>query len=256
MSKAEVEYRFKPQGETLDRYMAGRDRVTAIMGPLGSGKTFASCQRIFSQMCQQPANAAGVRKSRWFAIRNTYPDLQNTTIKDWREMFDSFDSKAQSLGKFSMDFPPTHRLKFRLPDGTRVESELVFLALDRPDSVRKLRGAQATGFWLNEMKELDKEIVDMCDLRHGRYPQKSETGPYWHGMIGDTNAPDDDHWYYKLAEEDKPEGWTFLRQPGGVIKEFGKWKPNPNAENLNNYSVSTLVLVSWAQIASCCWVMW
>jgi len=229
-----IEFRFKPQGNVLEQYMSDRGRVTCIMGPLGSGKTFGSCQRIFSQICEQPPNREGVRKSRWFAIRNTYPDLQSTTIKDWREMFDSFDQKSQSLGRFTNDFPPTHHLKFRLPDGTRVESEVVFLALDRPDSVRKLRGAQATGFWLNEMKELDKEIIDMCDLRHGRYPSKAETGAYWHGMIGDTNAPDDDHWYYDLAENVRPEGWNFLKQPGGVIKEFGVWKPNPEAENLNN----------------------
>lgn len=229
-----IEFRFRPQGKVLEEYMASRDRVTCIMGPLGSGKTYGSCQRIFTQMCEQPASKDGVRKSRWFAIRNTYPDLQSTTIKDWREMFDSFDKKEQALGRFTNDFPPTHHLKFRLQDGTRVESEVIFLALDRPDSVRKLRGAQATGFWLNEMKELDKEIVDMCDLRHGRYPSRAEAGEYWHGMIGDTNAPDDDHWYYDLAENVKPEGWRFLRQPGGVIKEFGKWVPNPNAENLNN----------------------
>lgn len=229
-----IEFRFKPQGETLEEYMSDRGPVTCIMGPLGSGKTYGSCQRIFAQMCEQPANRDGVRKSRWFAVRNTYPDLQSTTIKDWREMFDSFEGKGQALGRFTNDFPPTHHLKFRLQDGTRVESELVFLALDRPDSVRKLRGAQATGFWLNEMKELDKEIVDMCDLRHGRYPSRAEAGDYWHGMIGDTNAPDDDHWYHELAEKVKPEGWKFLRQPGGVVKEYGKWVINPDAENLNN----------------------
>jgi len=53
-------------------------------------------------------------------------------------------------------------------------------------------------------------------------------------MIGDTNAPDDDHWYYKLAEEDKPEGFNFYRQPGGVLKVNNKWVPNDNAENLGN----------------------
>ncbi len=36
-------------------------------------------------------------------------------------------------------------------------------------------------------------------------------------MLGDTNAPDEDHWYYRLAEETRPEGWEFFRQPGGLL---------------------------------------
>ena len=224
-----------PQGDVLAEYMALRGRVTFIMGPIGSGKTYGSCQRIFTQMCEQEPNSSGMRKSRWIAVRNTYPDLKGTTIKDWRELYDNDEVK---LGKFNMDFPPTHSLDFDLPDGTRVISEIVFLALDRPDSVRKLRGLQVTGFWLNEVKELSKSVVDMCDGRHGRYPDNCS----WHGMIGDTNAPDTDHWYYKLAEEVKPDGWTFLKQPGGVLEIIEgpignrrhKWVPNPQAENINN----------------------
>lgn len=229
------EFLVAPQGDVLAEYMASRVRNTFIMGPIGSGKTYGSCQRVFNQMCEQAPNSSGVRKSRWIAVRNTYPDLKGTTIKDWRELYDNDEVR---LGKFNMDFPPTHYLDFDLDDGTRVISEMIFLALDRPDSVRKLRGTQVTGFWLNEVKELSKAVVDMCDGRHGRYPDNVS----WHGMIGDTNAPDTDHWYYKLAEEVKPDGWKFLKQPGGVIECVTggvhnrriEWQVNPSAENLNN----------------------
>lgn len=186
-------------------------------------------------MREQQANNEGVRPSRWFAVRNTYPDLFGTTIKDWLSMYGD-------LGHFKHGNkePPTHKLKFKLEDGTTVEAEVVFIALDRPEHVKKLRGTQGTGFWLNEVKELNKAIVDMCDGRHGRYPSMVSGGvkPTWHGMFGDTNAPDEDHWYYKLAEEDKPEGWKFFRQAGGLIR-MGKGKHikyivNPAAENLHN----------------------
>jgi hypothetical protein len=168
-------------------------------------------------------------------VRNTYSELFTTTIKDWLEL-------ASELGPFNQGGmqPPHQKITFELPDKTLVSSEVVFIALDRPDSVKKLRGSQVTAFWLNETKELDKAVVDMADGRHGRYPSKGSGGvsPTWHGMFGDTNAPDEDSWYYELAENMKPKGWKFYRQPGGVImmRQDGKdmFKVNPRAENIHN----------------------
>lgn len=227
MAGDEHEYIYKPQGETLERYILSREQRTFIMGPLGSGKTNASCWKAFRIMCEQEPDADGVRRSRGGAVRNTYPDLAGTTIKDWLDMF-------EDLGKYvagAME-PPTHYLDFDLDDGTRVEAEMVFIALDRPQHERKLRGLQLTFAWVNETKEIPFSLVSMLDLRVGRYPK--DVAPTWYGIFGDTNAPDNDHWYYRMAEEDKPEGYCFLRQPGGVIKVGERWVENPDAENIAN----------------------
>jgi hypothetical protein len=236
MKGLDIEIQMRPQGATLARYMASRARVSFIMGPLGSGKTYQSAQKMLTLMAEQEPNAQGIRKTRWYAVRNTYPDLMSTTVKDWMDLFGD-------LGKFKGggSEPPSHAPDFWLPDGTRVQADLVFLALDREDAVKKLRGAQVTGFWLNEVKELRKPVIDMADLRHGRYPSPADgVGPTWHGMIGDTNAPEHGHWYYELAEQDRPAGWEFFRQPGGVMRS-GKlangrvrWVPNVLAENMDN----------------------
>lgn len=236
MSKTDIRISMTPQGDVLEAYMASRARISFIMGPLGSGKTYQSAQKILKLMTEQEPNQSGVRKTRWYAIRNTYPDLMSTTVKDWMDLFGE-------LGTFKGggSEPPNHALSFSLPDGSSVQSEMVFQALDREDSIKKLRGAQVTGFWMNEIKELRKPIIDMADLRHGRYPSPTDgPGPTWHGMIGDTNAPEHGHWYYHLAENDRPEGWEFFKQPGGVMRD-GKldngrvrWKPNFGAENLCN----------------------
>lgn len=222
-----IHFEYKPQGKTLDKYIAERGRRGFIMGPLGSGKTNASCWKMFRLMCAQAPDRNGVRKSRWAAIRNTYPDLLGTTAKDWLEMF-------EGLGNFikgGME-PPTHHIAFALDDGTVVNAEVVFMALDRAEHVRKLRGTQLTGAWLNEAKELPFAVIQMIDLRVGRYPQEVE--PTWYGIFGDTNAPDTDHWYHRLAEVDKPEGWEFLKQPGGLMKRGDEWVFNPEAENVSN----------------------
>lgn len=239
MSYGEIEYITKPQGAVLQEYSDCRASCSFIMGPLGSGKTIQTINKIFDLMCEQEPVISkdhkhhNKRLSRWVAARNTYSELFSTTIKDWRECHDEF-------GKFKMGSkePPNQKLEFALDDGTTVCAEIYFIAFDRPEHVKKARGLQLTGAWLNEVKELPKAVVDMLDLRIGRYPSKKEgVVPSWFGMVGDTNAPDDDHWYYKLAEEEKPDGWEFYRQPGGLKKVDDEWVLNPEAENLANLPI-------------------
>jgi len=225
---------------TLEKYRQSRALVTSIIGPLGSGKTYASCESIFERMCEQEPDSQGRRKTRFFAVRNTYSELLTTTIKDWLYLY-------EDLGRFTRggSSPPTHLLKFRLQDKTIVDAEFIFISMDRPQSIRKLRGSQLTGVWINESKEIDKAVIDMALLRIGRYPSAIDGGPTWYGMLCDSNAPDDDNWLYKIHEEDPPENWDLLKQPGGVMREMvkndhdqlewnGKWIPDPLAENLHN----------------------
>ena len=231
-----VEYHLKPQGQVLQEFADCRERNSFIMGPLGSGKTVQTILKLFDLMCEQAVvkderhPSYNVRPSRIIAARNTYSELFSTTIKDWLEILGD-------LGEFKQGNkePPTHRLSFGLEDGTSVRCEVIFIAFDRPEHVKKARGIQTTWVWLNEAKEHSKAVVDMLDLRSGRYPSAKEGVRATHyGLVGDSNAPDEDHWYFKLAEEDRPEGWKFHRQPGGVFKDGEDWKVNPDAENLSN----------------------
>ena len=74
----------------LEAFRTDRGRVSMIMGPLGSGKTYAAIARLLKHMAEQAPNAEGVRPTRFIAIRNTYPDLTSTTIKDFQEVFQKF----------------------------------------------------------------------------------------------------------------------------------------------------------------------
>jgi hypothetical protein len=236
-----MQLHYKPQGPVLDAYLRNRDQRAFIMGPLGSSKTNASCWKAFKVMCNQEPNREGIRQTRIATIRNTYSDLLSTTVKDWLEMF-------EPLGQFKQGGrePPSHTLDFWLPPDipgapgwrgkrTRVQAEMIFLALDREDDIKKLRGLQLTAGMLSEAKELPFAVIQMLDLRIGRYPM-GEVGATWHGIFGDTNAPDSDHWYYRMAEEKKPKGWAFFRQPGGLIRDSldAPWRENPEAENIRN----------------------
>lgn len=226
-----TEIRFDTTAPKLLDFLESDKANQFIMGPLGSGKTNAAIFKAFALICQQRPNAEGVRRSRWVVSRNTYSDLETTTIPDWRAIV------GDALGEFSHTHPPEHRLRFKLPDGPRVESDVYFIALDREEHVRKLRGMQLTGALLNEAKEQPKGIFDMMTLRVGRFPPKNQEGCSWSGVIGDYNAPDEDHWLFELhaawMRGELPD-YEFFIQPGGVIGQPGAWKVNPDAENLDN----------------------
>ncbi len=238
MTQPRYEYTLgAPKYPVLNGFMACREFVSSIMGPLGSGKTYGCLQRMMAHMVEQPPNAQGIRPSRWLAVRNTYPELMGTTWKDFKD----FWAGLAELKMGGLE-PPTYPIITNLDDGTQIRAEVIFLALDREDAVRKLRGYQLTGVWFNEMREIAKPIFDMAQARVGRYPSMASGGVNcdWFGIFGDTNAMDEDHWYYKLAEEDHPQGFEFFKQPGGVepdgLLPNGRirWKPNPEAENLTH----------------------
>ena len=223
---------YSPPGRVAKKFHASDAFVRGLMGPVGSGKSSTCCVEVVARaLKQRPHN--GVRRSRWAIIRNTYPELKSTTIKTWESWF------PHEVAPIRWDTPITSNMVIQdIGDGTSLELEVLFLALDRPTETGKLRSLELTGAWVNEASEIPKEIFDMLTQRVGRFPSKINGGPSWTGVILDTNPPDDDHWYYKFAEEDRPKEWEFFRQPGALTRlidgEEVRYEPNPDAENIFN----------------------
>ena len=216
-----------------------------IRGPVGSGKSVGCCVEIFRRALQQKPNKDGIRRSRWAIIRNTNPQLRTTTIKTWLDWF-----PEDEWGKFHWSVPYTHWVR-----QADLELEVLFLALDRPEDVKKLLSLELTGIWINEAREVPKSIIDACTMRVGRFPSMRDGGPSWHGVIADTNAPEEDHWWPIMSGEVpvpdhvpleqarmlvKPDNWSFFVQPAGMIAEKDEngsvldYVPNKKAENTKN----------------------
>lgn len=200
------------------------------MGPLGSGKTFTSAMKALDLCISQAPDAEGVRRTTGLVTRTNMTDLEASALKDWLGLTE--DKFGGALGKFNWASPAHHTLDFDLPDGTRVLSTVWFMGLDDPDGIMKVRGMPLTWAWLNETKDIPFGLVQMIYGRCGRFPQMADGGPTWYGLFGDTNMPHAGHWMYEFAENKKPEGWEFFKQPGGVEKIEGEWKLNMRAENL------------------------
>lgn len=219
--------------------------VRGLRGPLGSGKSVTCCIEVLRRSMAQAPDRHGVRPTRWAVVRNTNPELRTTTIKTWREWI------GDEWGAFRWAPPYTHSLKFELADRTVVESEVVFLALDRGGDVKKLLSNEFTGGWINEAREVGKEIVDALTSRLPRYPPPSRVLPTWGGLIMDTNSPAEDHWWAVMSgdvpppewmTEDerrmlvRPQNWRFFSQSGAVLERFeGRelvgYDMNPAREN-------------------------
>ena len=153
-----------------------------IRGPVGSGKSVSCCVEIFRRALAQKPNKQGIRRSRWAIIRNTNPQLKTTTIKTWLDWF-----PEDAWGKFTWSVPYTHMIK-----KGDLELEVLFLALDRPEDVKKLLSLELTGIWVNEAREIPKSIIDACTMRVGRFPSMRDGGATWTGVICDTNAPEEE----------------------------------------------------------------
>lgn len=214
--------------------------VRGIMGPVGSGKSVSCCIELVFRAMQQEPGPDGVRYFRAAAIRNSYPELKTTTIKTWQDWL------PDSICPINWGTPITARMRVPgpptpdFPNGTTVDFELIFLALDRPKDVKKLLSMELTMAWMNEARELPYEILEGVTSRVGRYPGKLKAHNLTYaGVILDTNPPDDDHWWYDIAEVKKPQGYMFWRQPPALLKgedEKGEviYFPNPKAENVTN----------------------
>lgn len=210
----EVTIDYNPPGPIAAEFLADPSFVTGLRGPLGSGKSVTCVMKIMRHACLQEPDLNGIRRTRFAVIRNTYPELTTTTIKTWHEWV------RMDLGRWQGQGPPTHHIKI-----ADLDTEVLFLALDKPDDIKKLLSLELTGAWINEARELPKAILDALTGRVGRFPPARFGGCTWSGIFMDTNPPDTDHWWYDLAEEQNPFDYKFYSQPSGM---------DDKAENIRN----------------------
>jgi hypothetical protein len=197
---------------TLRKFAMSDKRVRCIIGPFGSGKSSTCVMEIIRKAQEQVPGSDGIRRSRWAVIRNTFRQLNDTTIKTFLEWF-----PPKVFGEYKVTTHDYYITKF-----PGVHLETMFRALDNPQDVSNLLSLELTGAWFNEVREIAPAIIVAMDGRINRYPSMKDGGPSWTGMIMDTNPPDDDSYIYKMFEKVRPKNWEVFHQPSGL---------SANAEN-------------------------
>lgn len=223
----EITYEVTP---TFARVHRDKSRFIFIMGPVNSGKSTGCLFHLFLNALKQKPDASGVRRSRYAVIRATYPQLRSSIVKTAIQWF---KDKLQLV----YSTPITGRIKYDLEDGTKLDMEMMFIAIEDDTSVEKLRSWEFTGAYVNEGHEIPEYLISMLSMRTDRFPAIKDGGAVDPCVIVDYNAVSTDHWLYKMAEETKPSGFSFYRQPAAIIQnERGEYEVNPEAENLANLS--------------------
>lgn len=232
---------YQPDGDTLRRFLASPARVKVIQGPIGSGKSLACAMHVWLTALEQKPQSDGRRRCRAHVFRNSYPKLEETTVKTWLDWF-----PEREFGRFYWTKPFLHEI--RVGD---VELDVHFVALEDERAIDFFKSLETTITWYNELQYIDRALFDEGTSRIGRYPALKDGGAVSPRAIADTNAPPSDNWIPIMRgdvpapdwmTEDqrrtlvRPAEWEFFMQPAGLTEvrqdgEIAGYRPNPEAEN-------------------------
>lgn len=239
--------------------------VRALLGPVGGGKSSVCVFDVVRQASSMPICRDGTIKFKLAIIGQTYGQLERNLFPTWKRWLPAGDGPDGNWteqefkgggGRFA-----THRIEWdviRTVDGepkrVTVYFEAIFAAIGDQVVEEFMRGFEPTAFWLYEVDLLPENVLDQALFRLGRYPSVDDLPKdlplrgfpgytlaklppgmaykdlppntlYRAYVICDLNAPDVDSWFYRMFEEEKPEGFRLYKQPSGLAK---------NAENLHN----------------------
>lgn len=221
---AAVNYKAPPTiGRFITDYRPGELFYDWIVGPYGSGKTTGIFMKLCFMAKLQAPGPDGIRRTRAVIVRNTMPQLRDTTLSSWNYWFK--DGQAGSWSATDKKFV------LRFDD---VECEVLFRPLDTPEDINRVLSLEVTFAIIDEFVQIPKEIVEALSARLGRYPSAKDGGATNWGMWGSSNPDTEDNWWFEYLHEQcrkdgEPEredtNATYFHQPSGFSDE---------AENLEN----------------------
>lgn len=224
--------------EFIKDYIPGKLFYDFIVGPVGSGKTTGLFFKLVFLAQQQAKGPDGIRRTRAVVVRNTLPQLRDTTITSWNYWF-----KDGEAGTWKAT-----ENKFILRFGD-VECEVLFRPLDTADDVARVLSLEVTFALIDEFVQIPRAIIDALSARLGRYPSKKDGGATNFGMFGSSNPDTEDCWWYDFLHNenavrqfhagDTPESVLAYRKLKGLPPVNVTYFVQPSglsegAENLEN----------------------
>lgn len=231
--------------EFIKDFLPGELFYDWIVGPVGSGKTTGIFFKLIYMAKQQAKGPDGIRRTRAVIVRNTMPQLKDTTLSSWNYWF-----KNGQAGEWK-ETDKTFILKF-----DDVECEVLFRPLDRPEDVARVLSLEVTFAIIDEFVEIPKQIIEALSARCGRYPSKVMGGATNWGMWGSSNPSTEDNWWYDFLHNntihiqpgegsDGARNARYFLQPSGF---------SADAENLENLPGGAAYYTNQAKGKSEAWI--
>lgn len=156
-----------------------------VVGPVGSGKTTAIFMKLVYMAKLQQASPDGIRRTRAVVVRNTMPQLKDTTLVSWGYWFKD--------GEFGHWNATDKIFTLRFDD---CECIVLFRPLDTPDDVNRVLSLELNFAVLDEFVEIPRAIIDALSARVGRYKQPDGTPVTVWGIWGSSNPSTEDNWWW------------------------------------------------------------
>ena len=202
--------------EFIKSYRPGELFYNWIVGPLGSGKTTSLFFKLVHMAKLQAPQADGIRRTRAVIVRNTAPQLRDTTLKSWNQWFK--DGQAGKWKATDKDFI------LRYND---VECEVMFRPLDTPDDIERVLSMEVTFAIIDEFVLIPLDIMDALSGRCGRYPPEKDGGATNWGMWGSSNPSTEDNPWYDYIFNNLPDNARYFQQPSGFSPDAENWEKLP-----------------------------
>lgn len=218
-----INYKPTPTGRDFIKSQA---YIKLIMGPVGGGKSTAALFDLLVRGMNQ-APYKNVRRTKFIILRNTMQQMK-TTVKPLIDHWCIVKTDS-TFGQWRLT-DNTYEIHTRLPDGTIMHSEIMMMAADTPDDVRRLLSVECSAAWVEEAREVAPEVFRGLQGRVARYPNVDAGGVTYPGVICSTNPPPVGGFWHDLITSPPSNTEVFIQPP--VVLEDGSI--NPNAENLDN----------------------
>jgi hypothetical protein len=230
---------------TIQAFHDSSAKYRCIVGPVGSGKTTGATWEVIYYLPIYLARHFGINSTCCAIIRNTYPELEGSTMETVFEWF-----PPELFGTYRVQ-KRVYDIEWRHPELGLLCIKIRFLACDRPDDIKSLKSRELTTYWIDEAIEVPQAIKLMLASRIGRFPKAS----YWPIMrdgagrvikdrdgkpvhdvrcygIETTNPPDVEHpMYSNFAWNRPPPGPIPSGDP--LLEHEGFWQlPEENIGNL------------------------
>jgi len=161
-----------------------------VVGPIGSGKTTSLFFKLAYMAKLQQPGSDGIRHTRAVVVRNTLPQLKDTTLASWALWF-----KDGEAGKWEAT---NYKFILRFDD---VECEVLFRPLDTADDIARVLSLEISFAIIDEFVQVPRAIVDALSGRLGRYPATKDGGCTNWGMWGSSNTDTEDTWWYEYLHD-------------------------------------------------------